>query len=269
MIPRLKHLLYGAGLALAVILGSSGSAQAGFRVQFYIDLDTVHRYTVDDATDPTPGNDAISVDGYLKFVGGNLTLVNAANKSGSIFQVSLFGSTSNTPGALGEADLFSAETNYVNVTNAVHTLHVLIGANNYTNPAGPEGIVLTSSAGGSYTGKANNANTYKFQSYVDTSNTLLGLGAITTGSQTAVVNGVGSSLSYATGNATLNIGTLTPSPYAVTAKLDIKLSGNNSLGGSTNTALVASVPEPTTIAAFAAGLPLLGFGAWRRRKAQA
>jgi hypothetical protein len=57
-------------------------------------------------------------------------------------------------------------------------------------------------------------------------------------------------------------------PYSITQTETVTLGGGAELQITNQTQIVAT-PEPATIAMALAALPLLGLGAWNRRRAQA
>jgi len=161
------------------------------------------------------------------------------------------------------SEVLSSNTSITNTTgNAGHVLHITISGSGYTHPITPPDIIGTSSIGGSISQTAT-ADTLTFQSFVNAS----GFGV-----QSPSIGGVPKSVGGSYNNSLFPTYLITSlsSPYSLTEKLDVTLSGrNDKIGYQSQTTLQNVVtPEPSSLvlAGFGA-LGLIGYGLRRRKGA--
>ena len=157
------------------------------------------------------------------------------------------------------SEVLSSALSLTNSGTATHTLTLTIQATGFTAPTAPPGALLTSDVSGTVRGNGNvgNAdNLLTFQSRADN--------AASTALQTPAINQAGS---FSTPTASTSIATGLTAPYTVFQFYTITLNAgaNIQLSGRTDL-LPRPAPEPATLAMAATVLPVLGYGAYRRRR---
>jgi hypothetical protein len=174
-------------------------------------------------------------------------------------------STSNSPGAT-LAQLVSSSLSVTNTTGALHTINLQISDKGFTSPFP---ATFGATASGTFNVDPNFSvmsvlgSTAHATAYADFTNTLFG-------TQHTVQD-----YSFAAGDVTTDsyantVAHVIPgpqsSPYAMTVQLVFDVAGHNILSSRNDSITASPVPEPATLLSMAVGLPLLGLGAWVRRR---
>lgn len=175
------------------------------------------------------------------------------------FTVDVLGGSSHNGATL--SDLLSSTTRVTNNSGTTQTLTIIVSQTNYTLPVGSTMAVESGLGGSVSTGTLTMTNI--FQAYADAGNTLRGTTAFTTGSQTATPNGS----TFDTGSATGTF--LRTGSYSLTTITTFTLSGGGVANFSSHENLNApsAVPVPSGLVLALTGIPVLGLGAWVRRRA--
>jgi len=181
----------------------------------------------------------------------------ATNFDGNLNISTHAGSTS--PGSPTSAQTTSSTTTLINNSGSTITVFVTVGSTGFTMPAGN---VSVSSSVSATVAVAGASNLLSFNSYVGGNNLQNAITGTTTGSpQTLNITAIASGLSNAQSFGVNPTG----SPYAMTERYQITLSGHSSitLSGST---VVSPVPEPSSMAIAGLGaLGMIGYGVRRRK----
>jgi len=178
--------------------------------------------------------------------------------------------TSNTPGTGALATTAGSTVALESAaTSAAGTVTVLYSSNSFTAPSvGP--LTLASQLGGAVNTVLGPAGTLTFQSWETPGNTLFNLAGPTTGPQTANLTNTGAFVT-SPNPATLALGSLT-TPYTLTSRVIVALglqggtAGQLNWSGNANIIPGNVIPEPASIVMISTGLPLLGLGAWLRKR---
>jgi len=215
----------------------------------------------------------LSVDGGTNFLvptSGSLTgsgvTTATFNVGGTIFTVT---GTSNAPLGVQPAQISQVQValNNTTGTSAAFNLVVAVSDTNFTTPSGP--TTLTSSLSGAIAaGAVSSTGTTNFQSVIDYNNNLFGglpIGGVASGNTFST--GVQNFTITSSFNNTVAAATTATIPFALSnefhvSSLTLGAGAQYTLTGTTTLA----VPEPATMVAALTGLPLLGIGAWARRR---
>jgi len=236
-------------VAAAALFGMASSADAGFQVTFKVDAASA---TI---VDGGAGDDDGVVNGEIS--------VNSKTVGAYTFKVNL--SESNTPNVGGTIAFINHGTNNITGTGAAK-IQIIASANDFADPVGPLYAMSGSTFQFLAPTPAGHLADHSYSAYLDNSNklatsvpagTLIGSkGPVTVSSSTM-------------GNSSLSdTRTVTAAaPYALTLQLqaDIKSGGANKIdldGG----VQVTSVPAPAGVVLLLTGVPVLGLGAWFRRR---
>jgi hypothetical protein len=151
------------------------------------------------------------------------------------------------------SELLSAVLSITNTTgSAGHVLHIVITGTGFTAPTAPPAISALSHIGGTAPTTSSN-NTLAFQSFVQGT----GFGAqnpdISTGA------------SFSSDRSTL-ISSLA-APFSIQEKLDLVLNGNGDTLNYSSSTTLTPTPTPASLVLALAGLPVVGWNVWRRRRA--
>jgi hypothetical protein len=166
-----------------------------------------------------------------------------------------------SPGTPTLAQTTSATTTLINTSGSNVTVFMTIGSTGFTAPAGNVSVASSVSA---TVAVGDPANTLAFNSYINGSNGQNVITGTTTASPqslniTATTSGVGTATTFGVSG----LGT----PYSMTERYQITLSGGSSITLSSST-VVTPIPEPSTMALAGLGtLGLVGYGLRRRRMA--
>lgn len=230
-----KWLSWVAAVAVAVLLGTAGTARAT------IELDLASGSSTVTKSDPNSGG-SVSYTGAV----GNFSVVMAYGDS-------------NSPG--GQSAL--AEAGSITLTNnssSAQTITIKVSAQDFTAPVNPA-LEVTDTVSGSVA--KGSVVSVTAQGYADSSNTLFGQGFASTQLNLGTY-GNGTSFSANGVAGSFNSG----SKYSLTFIETITLAGNSSVtltGGNVQ----AMLPEPTSMMAAFTAMPFLGLGVWMRRRKQA
>jgi len=158
------------------------------------------------------------------------------------------------------SQVLSSTLTITNMDSVAHTLTVMISATNFTAPTTPPDVLLRESIGG--TTPAINSGAGNAISFVSKA-------GAAPAAPTLTPDITGNSLGYAS-NATQLITSGLSAPYTIMQTYVITLNAGSELQFTGRTNLVSAVPEPATVAMALTALPILGLGAWvRRRRARA
>jgi len=243
-LPVVAVLLVGAAL-----LGAPNQASAAYAVEVFDDNVLQGGITV------------IASGDSLVFLG-----------STTHFSITDGSGTSNNPGSAGASTLALSSNEVITTNfgaNQTHTIKIELSQDGWTAPTGTP-LNLTSSAGGSFAvGDTSGTDTAvtTYQGFLDDTNLLFGTPA--SGATTTL-----SAMSAGSGPLVFSPGTetnLVPSkvPFSMTDVLTFTFTIGQ--GGGTDTAnvsatTIATAPAPGGMALAFAGLPILGIGAWWRRR---
>lgn len=259
MISMSKSLAGLMAVAAAVVLGGAPKAEAGFQVTFMVD--GAFHTVVDGGGDDVNG------------AAGKITVL-GVSVGGYSFNVTL--ATTNSPTGGGTISFVESGTNEIindlgGATGAV--IRIVASANGFTAPTAPPPLNAISGSTAQFLAGSNTGNSAAI-SYVANAgpgNTLQDNTNFGTG--TLIGSGGPTLISAPGGNTNLSdtdsIAILS-APYSLSLVLTADFSDTNSgvnridLDG---TLELTAVPEPSTLAAAAAGLPLLG-AFWLRRKSR-
>lgn len=257
-LPR-ASVLKGA-LALGLALIASGSAQAGMtiRIEEYTDatftVTTGKGYT---ATGFTPGP---PTSGILQvFSDGSFFGSGAAAFGGGFTGMTLNSGVNSNLGA-STSQLVDNETEVLSSGGGPRYLLVTTVQDGYTLPTGPLAFTIDNSQNRNVSSDLSSSS---FKSTLTTTTDAGTLGFITTN------NTVGGADVQA---GPLTVGHVANTAFTFTqvARLTIAASTGDARITVTGTSTVRAVPEPASFIAMASALPLVGIGAFlRRRKAQA
>jgi hypothetical protein len=261
-------------LACATIFGAPTQANASYTVSVY-----------DDGV--LQSGIGVLVSGSSLVFTGSTTHFSITNGSG----------TSNNPGTQGGSNLALSSNEQISTqfgaAGGSHTITIVVSQNGWTAPGGTS-LVLSSSAGGSFdyltgtltylTGTPTTANTQSvsatYQGFLDNTNTIYpGGAALTTpgGASTPIqTTGTVSRTSPGTSSLVFTPGTsINPSvpggtPFTLTDVLSFTFtvgpgSGQTTANVSASTT-VTSVPAPAGLVLALTSVPVLGIGAWLRRR---
>jgi len=260
MIRFRKYLLLTAALIAAVTLGAPSQARAGYSVRVYDDGVLQGGITVV----PLGGNNLI--------YGGTTTNFSITNGSG----------LSNNPGTQGGSNLDLSNSSQINTTfgaaGGTHTIRIELSQDGWLSPTGTP-LMLSSSAGGSFAYLAG-TNPLSTQSVSATyqgflapnTNTLFAQpvsGATPIQTATASRTSVGtSSLVFSPGTA-INPSVPGGTPFVLTDVIEFTFTlsaGSGQTSATVSGSTVASVPVPAGVILALTGFPVLGAGAWLRRR---
>ncbi len=240
-----KFVLAALLLAGTVMLGRPSSAQAGMVISMSVDGGSF--FTV-----------ASGASGTTQSFSGNVDSTGIVG-SGGVFNLNMVSGSSNSPGTVTNAFLLGSTLSLTNLTSASHTIEIRIGDTDFSNPTTVSyPILVNSHIGGSVTTDGA-GNTMTFQSWIDPANGQNTATGFTPGGQNPNITS-GSFNS----DAFLWINSLAAS-YSVTQQYTITLDGGSMINWAANTKLTPA-PEPGTLVTAFTALPLLGLGAWIRRR---
>jgi len=180
------------------------------------------------------------------------------------FTVEVLGGSAHNAASL--SDLLSSTTRVTNNSSATQTLKIIVSQTDYTLPSGSTLSVESGLGGSVSTGTLTMTNI--FQAYADAGNTLRGTTDFTTGPQTASPNGS----TFDTGSARGTF--LRTGSYSLTTITTFTLSGGGVANFSAHENVTAPgvvpnqpLPAPAGLVLALTGIPVLGLGAWVRRRA--
>jgi hypothetical protein len=252
----IRKLAILAGMALIATMTLSAPAQADITIQY---------------SAVTTGTDAGIAPG-----GSALNSLVAVQQVGGIFLILTSTATqSSTSGTLNTTTFTMNNTG-----TGTDTIVVSLAAQGYTQP-NPAGTLSSTATGG--TSAYTSGQEATLQSYASASNYgLTGLNTVFSGTTTFAQNGFangngtgtvnyafpnsGDALTSFSSNSTYSLGQM------LTVTLDVGKSATLTLVTNVQppSSILPSAPEPATVAMALTALPLLGLGAWaRRRRAQA
>jgi MYXO-CTERM domain-containing protein len=241
MLKTLNRLAALAALAGAALLGTASRASA------YIEVD-------------------YSIDGGARTFGASSTSSSVffSNSSlGGLFNIQFNFDTTNTPG--GQQALVTQSNNSVATlySSGVHTLHIYVSSNGFTQPQSPPPTNLGNSS--SIT-EASGSTSVTFTSYADSSNTLFGMsgGTVVSTGYTYSVSGQQSSGGVGSSTAQFSPNGAT---YSLTNVGDYTMAANTNVTVVSGNTTVTPTPAPAGMALALSGLPLLVLVRLRRRKA--
>jgi len=240
------------GLAVAgiALLGSTPSAHATLTLKASEDGGSFTTFVDNGPLDLDPATGVLQL--------ANNTIFGDFTVNGSI-------STSNSPGG-SLAQLISDSLSVTNNTGASHSVNLQISDTDYGGPNPP---VLSASAGGTFNvaspATSVLGSTAHALAFVDFTNSLFGMQHTVQDFSFTAGNLPLDSYANTVGPTTVGSG----SPYSMTVQLIYTLAGHNILSSRGDSITATAVPEPATLAMVLAGLPLVGFVAWRRRRKSA
>jgi len=273
------------GLAVAgiALLGVTSSADAALRIQAMTTNGTPGSVDVTDGNtgDNSPVGGSTTPDGQILL--GNI----GAPVTVGDFKVYLSTTSSNRMLGSGPLALLESTSFFVaNSTSSSRSFDLMITDTDYTFP-GPPPLSMTSTASGLFApnnplnpgltgfpvGNPNNAQgaAVIVDTYFNPSNTEFATDI--QGMHLVFGPVLTTPLSTSYGGAPTD--TVTPGlapggsgKYSLTIKVSVTVPGGYSLDSRGNSIQVQAVPEPATLMSMAIGLPLLGLGAWARRRRQ-
>jgi len=234
-----------------VILSTALPARADVGMQIVINGSTVFNST---AT-----GQAISTSTPLTVAGSGITIQTSS-------------ATSNSPGNDAVSTTNGSTVALESAANsAAATITVLYSSNSFTAPTAG---TLASQLGGTLnTAFGTGATLLSFQSWANTSNALFAMtNPFTTGVQTANLATLGLGAFTVSPNPATLDGVSLPSLYSTTSRVTLAIPaqggtvGNIGWQASTNILGTSVIPEPASIVMISTGLPLLGLGAWLRKR---
>jgi len=258
---RFKGLLSAilAGVAVAWL---ASPAQASFQIAVFVD---------------GAANPSLVTTGTANNFSANGVVGDGVN---NLFNVSV-NSQTNWNGSQ-QGDLMSDTSNNTITAlfgSGTHTLTILISENDWMAPTTNK-VLLSDSTGGSIgvigIGATNNVSA-SVTGYLDTSNALpttINPGGSATPTTSASASVTGTGFTNTTAPLVFNPGTVSAivnssTPFTLTEKLvyTFTVSGNPVIAsGGSSTTLTATVPVPAGVVLALSGLPVLGAGAWLRRR---
>jgi len=249
--------LVAALLVAAVTLVSPYQARASFQVRVF-----------DDGV-LQGGVGVLQVGNSLVFTGAT-THFSITNGSG----------LSNNPGTQGGSNLDLSSNEQIATTfgtaGGTHTIRIELSQDGWLAPVGSP-LVLSSSAGGSFANLGlpgtNQSVSATYQGFLDNTNTLFGqpgAGSTPIQSASASLSGAGTApLTFGPNNPSVNPLVPGGTPFSLTDVLTFTFTvdpGSGQTTANVSASTVASVPAPAGAMLVMAGLPILGIGAWARRR---
>jgi hypothetical protein len=209
---------------------------------------------------------------------GNLTSSGTSiSYSGSVgdFSVTIAEGQTNSPGGPYDAITQQATVFIKNNGSTAETLSIVVSANYFSSPTAPPALTLYDVVNGTTaSGPANNPTSVSVtgtaQGFANTSNVLGdtgGLGAIAGTALSFQASGLSTNFSPTSGgtmSGNVTVDSL-PAPYSLTFVETFTLSAGGSLTVTDGNVQVV-VPEPATLMMAFSAVPVLGLGAWLRRR---
>jgi hypothetical protein len=263
---RFLFLALLAGLAIAG-LGSPG--RADFEVMFAYGGASI---TIDVTTQTATASGGASLSGAtITYNSANMVTVSnlvidpngTTDSNSNGFSISASISKTNSPGTQNGASISTSGLDILNQTGASgsSTLVVTTGSTGFTAPTANL-ATLKSTASVSADGLNSSNASFVFNSYVNSDNSQFGTSsgfASPTISLSPVTPG-----GSASGNTSIT-GNATATPYSIVQVGRYTLAnGDDFFDGSTGSSVVA--PAPNSLLLALSGMPLLGVGAWLRRR---
>jgi hypothetical protein len=248
----LKRVTLGlaAGAALALV-GFAPSARAALVIQY--------------STTGTPGSfTTIATGPNSGATFGNPPFFNTPAAIGATgFSAHIIAGASDSPGSAISANLTDTELLLQNNNSTQQTIYLALGATDFTSPATPPSVLVSSGIGGN--GASGTTGTVTITSFIDQNNgqnTLApGAGVTVVGPATPVAI---TATSFSTGSTGL-IASLGPT-FSITELVKVTLSAHGSVSLGSFTSLSQTAPEPSTMALAGLGaLGLIGYGVRRRK----
>jgi len=234
-------------MAVAAVFGTSSVANAGFQVTFKVDA--LSQTIVDGGAGDNDG------------LANNKIVVVSQTVGTYDFNVTL--TTTNSPG--GTISFVNHSTSEISGTGAA-TVQIIASANGFTSPAGS----IQATSGGTFqflapTPSGNTADV-SYNAYIDTNNLL----ASTAPAGTLIGAGGPVTITSPIGNSTqsdVQFGTF-GQPYTLTLQLKGVLNSDslNSIDMDGTLRLESVTPAPAGFLLALSGIPVLGVGAWLRRR---
>jgi len=244
-----KKLALAVLVALALLCHVS-SANAGFQVTFRVDASSLTLH------DNVAGED----DDLI----ANQITVTAKTVNGYTFHLTL--TSSNTPNSGGDVAFINHGTNSITGSGA-KTIQVIASANGFTSPVGSN-LIADSGVTAQFQGgtPANHKADISFSAYYNGANTL----ASSVPAGTLIGSGGPTQISSPLGNASLSdTRTVTAAaPYTLTLQLKavLKTAGTNNIDLDGSVQIASPAPAPAGVVLALASMPMLGLGAWVRRR---
>jgi hypothetical protein len=244
----MRKFFLAAAVAVAFLANSVSTAQAGFQVTFVVDA------TSATIVDGGAGDADLTADGNIVVLS---KLIN-----GYTFNVTL--TSSNTPNTGGAISFVQHGTNNITGSGA-KTIQIIASANGFVSPTGD--LYAVSGSTGQFLSPTPTDHTadYSYTAYLDNSNVL----ATAVPAGTLIGSDGAVTITSPAGNA--NLGDVrkvnATDPYALTLGLKAKLNSTGvnviDLDGGVQ---LSAVPAPAGLVLGLIGMPILGVGAWIRRR---
>lgn len=240
-----------AVVVAAALFCTHSSAEAGFQATFR--AGAAEKTVVDGGVGDADGivNNEINVS---SLVVGSYTFTSTLQ-------------TTNTPGG-GTISFVESGTNRIQGTGAT-TVEVVASANGFTSPTSPPPLEANSGMTGQFLSATTpgNQGTFSYNAYYDTTNTLA-----TNDAGTGIGNGTSAIITHPSpGNNASNdteIFSNSTTPFTLTLVLRAQFhtaTGTNSVDLD-GTLSVQPIPAPAGLILALSGMPVLGLGAWLRRR---
>lgn len=178
------------------------------------------------------------------------------------FNVVAVAGASNSPGGpvISLLNLSSVLIENTNTTEAV--LSIVLGETDYTFPSVGDAFLASTISGNVTTGPST-LNAFIFQTWVNDSNAQNVMSpGITSGPLSTIITGVGFAAPWAP-VANLVVGPVETNPFSMTTRVILTLAPGAIVNFSSS-AILATVPEPSTVAMAVVGVAVVGLGGLRR-----
>jgi hypothetical protein len=243
--PRyLKNSALLLGLAVVGLLGAASPAAATIEVDY-------------------------SIDGGARTFGAasaTNTVIWTQTGLGGLFDVTLSFNTSNAPGTPQLATVTGSQNQVFTTAtySGEHHLTFFISANGFTSPQSPPPTQLSVAA---TTLLANSVNPVvtTYTGFASTSNALFDMSQTSTPTGNYSANG---QFGSGSGSALSSLFSPNGATYSLTKRLDLDITGPAGITNLSSNLQVTPTPVPAGIVMALSGMPVLGIGAWMRRRRQ-